>query len=224
MSAEVTGTTGSKVSDVLLSWEFGETVLQQGTISCSRSVGSKDVWVDVVRLSETPRLFVYAGVEGDPLTAAHLVGKWTPLGEGVELEGLVEELQATHGAETTLTLALANWGTEDIRLEDSCPGLAYVVDHGEGFPRMEFPDTDNRTILPGTMGLFSLDPEGANEGYMTVALQDGDEIVIAWGENGGSGAVPSASGSSSGCSSTGGLPFALIIGLPVMALTWKRHR
>lgn len=206
-----------------MSWEFESEDLKSGTISCVRAVGGKDIPVDVIRLSETPRLLVYACAEGEELSSADLVGEWTDLEDGLELQGVVGELLAAHGMESTLTLGLANWGTEDIELVDPSLGLAYVVDHGDGFQAMTFPGTDDRTVFPGTMGLFVLDPEGAEEGFMTLDLQDGGEIVIAWGEEGGGGASPSGSGNSSGCNGAGGLPLALLVGLPLLALLRRRQ-
>ena len=137
-----------------MSWEFDGEDLKSGTISCVRAVGSKDIPVDVIRLSGTHRLLVYACAEGEALTSADLVGEWTSLEEGLELESLVGELLASHGTDAKLTLGLANWGTADIELEDPCLGLASVLDHGEGFSSMAFSGTDDRTVFPGTMGLF----------------------------------------------------------------------
>lgn len=128
-----------------------------------------------------------------------------------------------HGTETRVVVGLANWGSENILLEDSPLKLLYVKDHGEGFVPLRSEETDDRIVFPGTMALLEIDPQGQEEGFFSVDLQGGGEILITWEEepDGNSGTL-SGAGDSSGCSATGVFPLQILFALPFIRFAVRK--
>lgn len=182
-------------------------------------MGTKDVWVDVLKLSTSTRVKIYAGEEGEPLGEDDFITAASQFEDPIFLGDRVGEILRSGGTNAKVLIGLANWGSENILIEDEYLGLFYVNDRGEGFVPLTIPNSDGKTIFPGTMGLLEIDPEGQDEGFTVVDLNGGEEILIAWG---GSGPLPGA-GSSGGCFTVQGLPMILLLGLPLIPILFHRR-
>lgn len=189
-----------------MAWTFAEKDICQGTISCIRNPGSKDVWIDVLEISENTRFKLYACAEGEELTSEDLVCETSDLEDTIDLSDCIAEIFQFHGNGTGIVIGLANWGSRNIRLQQDCLGLFYVKDHGECFGVLDIPGSDGRTVYPGSMAMISVDNLG--EGNTSLELA---EIIL------------SPDGGSGGCSAAGGLHLVVLLGLPLLVILSRKR-